>query len=100
MVQEVIGFQEPRGWPRSYEVERPSTGGSGGHRDFRSLRGGQEAMGSRDLVQEFREVIRISGAQGGGQEAMGSGDLIQEVQEVVMISGAQGVVKGLWGQET
>ena len=37
-------------------------------------------MGSRDLVQEFREVIRISGAQGGGQEAMGSGDLVQEVQ--------------------
>ena len=37
-------------------------------------------MGSRDLAQEFREVIRISGAQGGGQEAMGSGDLVQEVQ--------------------
>ena len=37
-------------------------------------------MGSRDLVQEFWEVIGTSGAQGGGQEAMGSGDLVQEVQ--------------------
>ena len=100
MVQEVIGFQEPRGWPRSYEVNIPSTGGSGVHWDFRSSRGGQEAMGSRDLVQEFWEVIRISGAQGGGQEAMGSGDLVQEVQGVIGIPGAQGVASRLWGLET
>ena len=73
MVQEVIGFQEPRGWPRSYEVKRPSTGGSGGHWDFRSSRGGQEAMGSRDLVREFREVIRISGAQGAVRRLWGQG---------------------------
>ena len=100
MVQEAMGFQEPRGWPRSYEVRGPSIGGSGGHRDFRSLRGGQEAMGSRDLVQEFREVIRISGAQGGGQEAMGSGDLVQEVQGGIGIPGAQGLARRLWGLET
>ena len=74
MVQEAIGFQEPIGWPRSYEVKRPSTGGSGGHWDFRSPRGGQEVMGSVDLVQE--------------------------VQEVIGISGAQGVARRLWGQET
>ena len=107
MVQEVIRFQEPKGWPRSYEVKRPSTGGSGGHRDFRSPRGGQGAMGLRDLIQEVREVIRILGAKGrpggygvrgsstegsgghpdfwsprGGQETMGFRDLVQGDQEV------------------
>ena len=70
----LLGFQEPKGWPGGYGVRRPSTGGSGGHRDFRSPRGGQGAMGS--------------------------GNLVQEVQEVIRISGAQRLARGLWGQET
>ena len=55
--------QEPKGWPRSYEVKRPCTGGSGDYRDFRSQKGGQGAIGLRDLIQEVWEVFRISGAK-------------------------------------
>ena len=41
-------------------VRRP---GTGGHQDFRSPRGGQEAMGSGDLVQEVQEVVRGPGVR-------------------------------------
>ena len=73
VVQEVIGFQEPRGWPRSYEVNIPSTGGSGVHWDFRRSRGGQEDMGSRDLAQEFRGSSGFQEPKGGIRRLWGQG---------------------------
>ena len=100
MVQEVIGFQEPRGWPRSYEVKRPSTGGSGGHRDLQEFKRGPGGYGVK------RPSTGVSGGHQdfrsprGGQEAMGSGDLVQEVQGVIGIPVAQGVARRVWGLET
>ena len=40
---------------------------------FQEFKGGKEAMGSRDLVQEFWEVIRILGAQGAFRRPWGQG---------------------------
>ena len=46
----VVKVQEPRVWSRGHGIRSSSTGGSGGHRDFRSPGGGQGAMMSGDLV--------------------------------------------------
>ena len=50
MAEVVVRVQEPRVWPWGQGVRSPSTGGSGGHFDFRSPRGGQGAMRSGDLA--------------------------------------------------
>ena len=72
-MQEAIEFWEPKGWPRSCEIRGPIAEGSGGYQDFRSLRGGQEARGSRDLVQEFREPSGFQESKGAVRRPLGQG---------------------------
>ena len=73
MIQEAIEFWEPKGWPRSCEVRGPIAEGSGGYQDFRSLRGGQEARRSRDLVQEFRESSGFQESKEAARRPLGQG---------------------------
>ena len=60
-VREVIRILGAKGRPGGYGVRGSSTGGSGGHWDFWSPRGGQETMGFGDLVQGDQEVARGPG---------------------------------------
>ena len=58
---------------RSYEVRGPSAEGSGGYQDFRSLRGSQEAIESRYLVQEFQESSGFQESKGAARGPWGQG---------------------------